>query len=57
LAGGGKLEAGDHAQGGGFAAAAGAKQAEEFPLLDFEIKMVDRDYLLKFFAEIFENDF
>src|SRR5699024_6531293 len=39
---GGQFQAGQHAQGGGFAAAGGANEDEEFAVLDVQVDVFDR---------------
>jgi hypothetical protein len=41
--GGGRLEAGDHPQGSGLAAAARAEERNEFPLFDSQFEILDGD--------------
>ena len=42
LAGAGRLQAGEAAQGGGLAAPAGTEEDEELALLDLQVQVVDR---------------
>ena len=50
------LEAGDHAQRGGLAAARRADQDHELPVLDLEVQVVDRDDLTEALPDVVERD-
>ena len=57
LAGGRKLQPGDHAQGGGLAAARGAEEHEELAVLDGEGRAFDGGERAEFLAEVSDDDF
>src|SRR5689334_32535 len=48
----GFFKARDHAEGGGFAAAAGAKEGDKFPTFDLEVEILDSRKGAKFFADV-----
>ena len=58
IAAGDFLQPRDHAQRGGFAAARRADEHDEFPILDFEVEVANRDHFAAFFRRVgFEDAF
>ena len=53
---GGQLQAGDHAQGGGFAAARRPQQAEKFAIVDHEGRVFHRHKVAEGFAQLLNAD-
>jgi len=55
-AGGGRDEAGEHADGGGFARAVGTQESEEATAGDDEVEAVDRGFASVVFAEVVDGN-
>ena len=53
----GGLQARDHAQGGGFAAAGGAQQCNEGIAFDIQVQIIHGNELAKALGYVFQNDF